>query len=43
MAVDMFLELDGVKGESVDKAHKGKIDILALAVGPRELRHVPSR
>jgi type VI secretion system secreted protein Hcp len=25
----MFLELDGVKGESVDKAHKGKIDILA--------------
>jgi type VI secretion system secreted protein Hcp len=29
MAVDMFLELDGVKGESVDKAHKGKIDILA--------------
>ena len=28
MAVDMFLELDGVKGESVDKAHKGKIDIL---------------
>jgi len=29
MAVDMFLELDGVKGESVDKAHKGKIDILS--------------
>ena len=29
MAVDMFLELDGVKGESVDKTHKGKIDILA--------------
>ena len=29
MAVDMFLDLDGVKGESVDKAHKGKIDILS--------------
>jgi type VI secretion system secreted protein Hcp len=33
MAVDMFLELDGVKGESVDKTHKGKIDILAWAWG----------
>jgi type VI secretion system secreted protein Hcp len=29
MAVDMFLELEGVKGESVDKTHKGKIDILS--------------
>lgn len=33
MAVDMFLELDGVKGESVDKVHKGKIDILAWSWG----------
>lgn len=33
MAVDMFLDLDGVKGESVDKAHKGKIDILAWQWG----------
>jgi type VI secretion system secreted protein Hcp len=33
MAVDMFLELDGVKGESVDKAHKDKIDILAWSWG----------
>lgn len=29
MAVDMFLDLDGVKGESVDKAHKDKMDILS--------------
>lgn len=33
MAVDMFLDLDGVKGESVDKAHKGKIDILGWQWG----------
>jgi len=33
MAVDMFLELDGVKGESVDKTHKGKIDIIAWQWG----------
>jgi type VI secretion system secreted protein Hcp len=33
MAVDMFLELDGVKGESVDKVHKGKIDIVSWQWG----------
>ena len=33
MAVDMFLELDGIKGESVDKTHKGKIDVLAYSWG----------
>jgi type VI secretion system secreted protein Hcp len=33
MAVDMFLELDGVKGESIDKAHKGKIDIMSWQWG----------
>ncbi|HEY0942645.1 MAG TPA: type VI secretion system tube protein Hcp [Steroidobacter sp.] len=33
MAVDMFLELEGVKGESVDKVHKDKIDILAWSWG----------
>jgi type VI secretion system secreted protein Hcp len=33
MAVDMFLELDGVKGESVDKKHKDKIDILGWQWG----------
>jgi type VI secretion system secreted protein Hcp len=33
VAVDMFLDLDGVKGESIDKAHKDKIDILAWSWG----------
>lgn len=33
MAVDQFLELDGIPGESVDKVHSGKIDILAWSWG----------
>jgi type VI secretion system secreted protein Hcp len=33
MAVDIFLELDGIKGESQDKKHKDKIDILAWSWG----------
>ena len=33
MAVDMFLELDGVKGESKDSTHGGKIDLLAWSWG----------
>ena len=33
MAVDMFLKLDGVKGESVDSTHKGQIDILSWSWG----------
>src|SRR5262245_6177039 len=33
MAVDMFLELEGVKGESVDKVHKDKIDIMSWQWG----------
>jgi type VI secretion system secreted protein Hcp len=33
MAVDMFLELDGIKGESVDHKHKDKMDILAWSWG----------
>ncbi|MGK2231234.1 MAG: type VI secretion system secreted protein Hcp [Colwellia sp.] len=33
MAVDMFLKLDKVKGESQDKAHKGEIDVLAWSWG----------
>ncbi len=43
MAVDMFLELEGVKGESVDKVHKDKIDILAWSWGLVQHRHAPSR
>lgn len=33
MAVDMFLKLDGIKGESVDEKHKGEIDILSFTFG----------
>lgn len=33
MAVDMFLDLDGVKGESVDKTYKDKIDIIGWQWG----------
>ena len=33
MAVDMFLKLDGVDGESKDKDHKGWIDIYSFCLG----------
>jgi type VI secretion system secreted protein Hcp len=33
MAVDMFLKLDGVNGESKDKTHKQEIDVLAWSWG----------
>ena len=29
MAVDIFLDIKGIKGESRDKEHAGKIDVLA--------------
>jgi type VI secretion system secreted protein Hcp len=33
MAVDMFLMLDGIKGESADDKHKGEIDIQSFSWG----------
>ena len=33
MAVDMFLKIEGIKGESADKAHKDEIDVLAWSWG----------
>jgi type VI secretion system secreted protein Hcp len=33
MAVDMFMDVDGLKGESRDKTHAGKIDVLAWSWG----------
>lgn len=33
MAVDMFIEIGDIKGESQDKTHKGKIDVLAWSWG----------
>jgi type VI secretion system secreted protein Hcp len=33
MSVDMFLKLDGIKGESADSKHKGEIDIESFSWG----------
>jgi type VI secretion system secreted protein Hcp len=33
MAVDMFIKIDGVPGESEDSKHKGEIDVLAWSWG----------
>jgi type VI secretion system secreted protein Hcp len=33
MAVDMFINIDGIKGESKDSKHKGEIDVLAWSWG----------
>ena len=33
MAVDMFLKVDSIKGESVDSAHAGEIDVLSWSWG----------
>ena len=33
MAVDMFLKIDGIKGESKDSKHKEEIDVLAWSWG----------
>jgi type VI secretion system secreted protein Hcp len=33
MAVDMFLKLDGIKGESVDHKHKDEIEVLSWSWG----------
>lgn len=33
MAIDMFLKIEGVEGESTDKSHKGEIDILSWSWG----------
>ncbi|HEX9375606.1 MAG TPA: type VI secretion system tube protein Hcp [Actinomycetota bacterium] len=33
MAVDMFLKVDGIPGESLDSKHKGEIDILSFSWG----------
>jgi type VI secretion system secreted protein Hcp len=33
MAVDMFIKIGALKGESADKVHKGEIDVLAWSWG----------
>lgn len=37
MAVDMFLKIDGVQGESQDKDHKGEIDIMSYSFGASQV------
>lgn len=32
-AVDYFLKIDGIKGESADKAHRGEIEITSWSLG----------
>jgi len=36
MAIDMFLKLDGIKGESADHKHKDTIDILSWSWGGQQ-------
>ena len=33
MAADLFLKLDGIQGESLDKAHKGEIELESFSWG----------
>jgi len=33
MALDMFIRIDGLAGESLDKTHRGEIDVLAWRWG----------
>jgi type VI secretion system secreted protein Hcp len=33
MAIDMFLKIGGIDGESIDTAHAGEIDVLAYSLG----------
>ena len=33
MAIDMFINIDGVPGESIDKVHKGHISLLSWSWG----------
>jgi type VI secretion system secreted protein Hcp len=40
MAVDMFLKIDGVVGESTDDKHKGEIDIQSFSWGESNLADV---
>lgn len=36
MAVDMFLKIDGIKGESADHKHMGEIDVLSWNWGAKQ-------
>ena len=38
MAVDFFLKVDGIEGESKDSKHQNEIDVLELELGGPQLR-----
>lgn len=42
MAVDMFLKIDGIDGESRDAKHKGEIEIESFSWGASSLQASPS-
>ena len=37
-AIDYFLKLDGITGESVDSKHKGEIEVLSFSFGESNVR-----
>jgi type VI secretion system secreted protein Hcp len=37
MAIDYFLKIDGIPGESLDSKHKGEIDVMAWSWGESQL------
>jgi type VI secretion system secreted protein Hcp len=42
MAIDIFLKIDGIKGESQDSKHKGEIDILSWSWGVSQSGTTPT-
>ena len=41
-AIDYFLKLDGITGESEDSKHKGEIEVLSFSFGETQ-RRAPGR
>ena len=39
MAIDLFLKIEGITGESRDARHKGEIDLLSFSWGEQESGH----
>ena len=37
-AIDYFLKLDGISGESKDSKHKGEIEVLSFSFGETQSR-----
>ena len=41
-AIDYFLKLDGISGESKDSKHKGEIEVLSFSFGETQSRPDPA-